>query len=313
MQSEDRAFCDDLQADKPTGLKLWWVAARPKTLGLAVSPVILATALALQNSGEIEHLEIPFIILLCAVAIQVGTNLFNDEADHANGTDNAKRLGPPRVTASGWALPHQVRIAGFLAFFIALCCGMYLAQTGGWPIAFGGLAALFAGYFYSHGPAPIAHTPMGEVAVLLSFGFFAVGGTVFLLIGHVPTSTYLWGGVLGLPAAAVLMLNNIRDMESDRRAGRRTLAILIGDTAARRLYAVVMLAPFVLIVGGVAVEIIGPGALFGFGAFFFTLKTIRAVRRLPSAPQLNPLLARTVLGQILLALSSALGVVLMPL
>lgn len=296
---------------KPNTLGLWWMAIRPKTLGLAISPVVVATALAWREAGELIRPQIPLIILMCAIAIQAGTNLFNDVQDHLNGTDDDTRLGPPRITAMGWALPQHVSSAGLFAFLIALLGGMYLIRTGGWPIFFGGLAALGAGYLYSRGPFPVSRSPFGEVVVIAFFGLFAVGGTLYLITGTVPPSAYLWGTILGLPAGAVLMLNNIRDFDSDRRAGRKTLAIILGDVRARRLYELLMTAPFALIVALVASDATKLGALLGFGAFLFTMRTVRAVAKTPAGPELNPLLGRTVQGQALLALTSAFGLAFM--
>ena len=292
---------------KPSSLSLWWMAIRPKTLGLAVSPVILATALVWRETSELARPEIPLVILLCAIAIQAGTNLFNDAEDHLNGTDDEQRLGPPRITALGWALPQHVSAAGLFAFLIALLGGMYLIQSGGWPIFFGGLAALWAGYLYSRGPFPISRSPFGEIVVIVFFGLFAVSGTLYLMTGNIPASAYLWGTIMGLPAGAVLMLNNIRDLDSDRKAGRQTLAIVLGDATARKFYAAMMIAPFVLIVVNVANDATEIGTLFGFAAFLFTMKTVRAVRKTPAGTSLNPLLARTVQGQTLLALTAAFG------
>lgn len=286
------------------------MAIRPKTLGLAISPVILGAAIAWSGHNAAVRPEVPLIILLCAIAIQAGTNLFNDAQDHLNGTDDPARLGPPRITALGWALPHQVSTAGLTAFLIALLGGLYLIQTGGWPIFFGGLTALGAGYLYSRGPYPVSHSPFGEVVVIAFFGLFAVGGTVYLMTGHVPHSAYLWGLVLGLPAGGVLMLNNIRDADGDHRAGRRTLAILLGNGFARGVYGGLMLAPFALIALAVGGGLVSPGALAGFAALPLAIKTVRALGATPTGPALNLLLAKTVQFQALLAISAALGLVI---
>ena len=295
---------------QPRGLRLWWMAIRPKTLGLAISPVILGAAIAWSGYGATFRPEVPLIIVLCAIAIQAGTNLFNDAQDHLNGTDDPARMGPPRITALGWALPHQVSTAALTAFLTALLGGLYLIQIGGWPIFFGGLSALWAGYLYSRGPYPVSRSPFGEVVVIAFFGLFAVGGTVFLMTGRVPSSTYLWGLVVGLPAGGVLMLNNIRDLDGDRRAGRRTLAILLGNGPARGVYIGSMLIPFVLIGLAAGGGLISPGALAGLAALPLAIKIIRALSAAPVGPALNPLLAKTVQFQFLLAISISLGLVI---
>jgi len=298
---------------RPTGLRLWWQAIRPKTLGMAVSPVVLGAALAWTSAAPIAHVEVPFVILLCAVAIQAGTNLFNDAQDFLNGTDGARgseRLGPPRVTALGWALPHQVSAAGLTAFLVALLGGLHLITIGGWPIFFLGLASLGAGYLYSHGPFPVSHSPVGEVIVILFFGVAAVGGTFYLHTGHLTPTALIWGLVLGLPAGAVLLLNNVRDAAGDRQAGRRTLAILIGVRASRVLYGIFLIAPYVLAACCVGAGLTPVGALLGFVTTPLALRNIQAFRTTAPGVNLNPLLGATVRFQGLFALTAALGMFL---
>lgn len=297
-------------AARPSLFHVWWTATRPKTLGLAVSPVVLGTAYAWTVNGTLLHPEAPLVILVCAVAIQVGTNLFNDAQDFVNGTDGDARLGPPRVTALGWALPHQVSAAGLTAFLIALLGGLHLIGIGGWPIFFGGLAALWAGYLYSHGPYPVSHSPFGEVVVLVFFGLFAVGGTVYLITGLIPSTALMWGGLIGLPASAVLLVNNVRDQVGDRAAGRRTLAVLVSARAAQWLYGAFIALPLagigVMVFSGIAPL----GALAGFAVLPLALRAIRTFAATPPGPALNGVLAATVKYQALLAISIAIGLVL---
>jgi len=299
---------------RPSTLGVWWQAIRPKTLGMAISPVLVGTALAwselASQSQPIHHMEVPAVILLCAIAIQIATNLFNDAQDFANGTDGpggTKRLGPPRITALGWALPHQVSAAGLSLFLLALLGGLHLIGIGGWPIFFLGLASLSAGYLYSHGPYPISHSPFGEVVVIGFFGIFAVVGTYYLQTGDVSDAAVLLGGAMGLPAGGVLLLNNVRDMKGDRDAGRRTVAIRIGLNASRSLYSALMLAPLVLLSMGVAAQTVSPGALCGLATIPLALKAIRTFRATEPGVALNPLLGTTVKFQGLLALTTAAG------
>lgn len=298
---------------QPRGAKLWWQAIRPKTLGMAISPVIIGTALAWTGATPVVHVEVPAVILLCAIAIQAGTNLFNDAQDFLNGTDGANgsdRLGPPRVTALGWALPHQVSIAGLTIFLAAMLGGLYLVAIGGWPIYILGISSLGAGYLYSRGPYPISHSPFGELVVIGFFGIAAVTGTYYLQIGGVSTAAWLWGVAMGLPAGAVLLLNNVRDAKGDQQAGRRTLAIRIGLTASRHLYGLLMIAPFVVLAITVATQMTSPGALAGLATAPLAIKNIRTFYATLPSPSLNPLLGATVRFQGLFALSTALGFVL---
>lgn len=294
----------------PTGVRLWWQAIRPKTLGMAASPVVLGAALAWTGTVPITHVEVPLIILLCATAIQAGTNLFNDAQDYLNGTDDAdgaERLGPPRVTALGWALPHHVSAAGLTAFLLALLGGLYLITIGGWPIYSLGLASLGAGYLYSHGPYPISHSPFGELVVIGFFGVAAVTGTTYLHTGAVTLEALIWGVAIGLPAGAVLLLNNVRDEIGDRQAGRRTLAILIGIKASRVFYGILVFAPYVISVFSVASGLTPLGALLGLLTMAFAVRNTLAFRTTAPSAALNPLLGATVRCQGLFALLSALG------
>ncbi|MFC1672582.1 1,4-dihydroxy-2-naphthoate octaprenyltransferase [Pseudomonadota bacterium] len=289
---------------------MWWQAIRPKTLGMAISPVVLGSALAWTGDAPVIHLEAPLIIVLCAVAIQAGTNLFNDVADHLNGTDDQMRLGPPRVTALGWALPHQVSSAGLTAFLIALLGGMYLVAIGGWAIYFLGLASLIAGYSYSHGPWPVSRTPLGELVVIAFFGIAAVCGTYYLITGAISDAAILCGVALGLPAGAVLLLNNVRDMQGDARTGRKTLAILVGLERSRMIYAALLVAPYVILAVSVALQQVAIGALVGLITVPLALKAITAFRRTEPSPAMNPLLGQTVRLQGWFALSVAGGMFL---
>ena len=153
----------------PQGLSLWIAATRPRTLTIAAAPVIAATALAFFDLGAINWV-ILVAVMACAVAIQAGTNLYNDAADGAAGHDGSGRIGPPRLTALGWATPEQVKVVALGSFALAAIIGSYLVFIGGWTIAVIGLIAILLGYGYSGGPMPISHSPLGEVFVVSFFG-----------------------------------------------------------------------------------------------------------------------------------------------
>lgn len=232
--------------DRPAGARLWLLAARPRTLPLAATPVLVGTALAWAH-GAPGSLAVALAALVAAMLIQAGTNLHNDAADFERGGDGADRLGPTRATAAGWAKPGQVRVAALIAFGLAFLLGIYLAIAGGWPIVAVGLASLAAGWAYSGGPRPISYSPFGELFVLVFFGFVAVGGSYWLQAGTLSASALLAGLATGTPAAAVLMVNNLRDLAADTAAGRRTLATVIGPVASRRAHALLALAPYALL------------------------------------------------------------------
>ncbi len=290
----------------PTGWRVWWTAARPRTLTLATAPVVAGTALAWAE-GASPLWPIALAALLAALLIQIGTNLHNDAADYERGNDLADRLGPLRVTAAGWATAAQVRIASRIAFGLAFLLGVFLVVIGGWPILAIGSASLIAGIAYSGGRRPISHTPFGELFVWIFFGIFAVTGSYWLQAGTLSPAAWIVGTAIGLPAAAVLLVNNLRDVVIDTHSGRRTLAAVLGDRRARRAYALLMLLPFA------SLPLLS-GA--GLGGAWLTLLTLPAslvlARRMlhTRGPALNVLLAQTAQCTLAFAGLLALGVLL---
>jgi 1,4-dihydroxy-2-naphthoate octaprenyltransferase len=292
--------------ERPSGWRLWLLAARPKTLGLAVGPVVAGTALAWAEGAPRAWLP-ALAALTAALAIQAGTNLHNDAADFERGTDRPDRVGPLRVTAAGWATPGQVHGAAFAAFGLAFLLGIYLVAMGGWPIVAIGLASLAAGWAYSGGPRPISHTPLGELFVLAFFGLAAVGGSHWLQSGAVTAFSLLGGTAVGLFAAAVLMVNNYRDVAGDTAAGRRTLAAVLGPAFARRAYAAMLLLPFALPPLLAHGPLGRPGAWLAWAVLPWCLMLIRRLARLAGA-ELNAVLAGTAKAGLGYALLLAVGV-----
>ncbi len=282
----------------------WLSAARPKTLPLAVAPVLGALLLTLADTGGLAPLT-ALATLVAAAAIQIGTNLYNDAADFERGTDTGERLGPPRAAAQGWFTSAQVKRAAHIAFLISFGLGLLLVLRGGWPILLLGLAAITAGYAYTGGPKPIAYGPYGEFYVLCFFGIAAVAGSYYLQTLTLSAGAISLGIALGLPAAAVLLLNNYRDFDTDRAAGRRTLCHVLGRPAARRVYAGLLLAPIgLLLLGGLP------------GWNWTVLAALPAagwlIRQLSNSDgqALNGLLARTGQYQLLLVALYAVGLTL---
>jgi 1,4-dihydroxy-2-naphthoate octaprenyltransferase len=223
----------------------WWLAIRPKTLSLSAAPVIVGNSLAWC---ALPHLSwtVAVATLLASLLIQIGTNLYNDAADHERGTDGADRLGPPRATAQGWLRAGQVKRGAAVSFVGAFLLGLYLVAVGGWPILILGLLSLAAGYTYTGGPRPIAYSASGELFVFIFFGLWAVGGSYYLQTSRLSYTALAAGAALGLLAAAVLLVNNYRDLDSDRRAHKLTLCHWLGRERSRRLFAVLLLVPFLL-------------------------------------------------------------------
>jgi 1,4-dihydroxy-2-naphthoate octaprenyltransferase len=235
---------------------LWWQAVRPRTLTLAAVPVIVGAALVHHEGGDLKT-GVFLLTLAAALLIQAATNLLNDAEDAGRGNDGPDRLGPVRVAGAGLATPRAVKRGATLLFALALVAGVLLVMEGGWPILALGLTALLAGWAYSSGPAPLSHTPYGEAFVVAFFGIAAVVGTVYLQTGSATPEAWVTGLALGLHAAAVLIMNNIRDQEADARAGRRTLALLLGRRRALVVYRSLLLLPFLLL--GLALGLAGVG------------------------------------------------------
>ena len=280
-------------------LQAWFLALRPKTLTVSLSPVILGTAVAWHFQGRL--LWGPLLAAIAAAAlIQVGTNLFNDVGDYLRGTDTPDRLGPPRATAQGWLTPAQVKAGAWLAFALALLCGFYLAQHGGWPIVFIGLASLAAGWAYTGGPFPIAYRPLGEVFVWVFFGLVAVGGSYYLQTLALGSSALIAGSLIGIHAAAVITVNNYRDLDGDARSGKNTLAVIMGRPATQRVYQVEMLAPYLGLCA--LIPDLGPAAALPLLSLPASLVLVRRFRQTAPGPIFNTLLAQTAGQQLLFAL-----------
>jgi 1,4-dihydroxy-2-naphthoate octaprenyltransferase len=222
----------------------WILAARPRTLGAAVVPVVAGAALAV-GAGSFDPLA-ALLIIACAVLIQIATNYFNDAIDHAKGADTAERLGPTRVTSSGMLAPRTVMRGGTVCLATAAALSIPLVLHGGWPILIIGILSLFFAYAYTGGPFPLAYLGLGEIFVVLFFGVIAVAGTFYLNTLAWSAEALLAGLQIGLHSSVLLAVNNLRDIESDRAANKRTLAARLGLTLARRENAVLVMAPFVL-------------------------------------------------------------------
>lgn len=283
-----------------TPLQAWLLATRPKTLGIAVIPVVVGSVLALAQTGTLYWLP-ALAAGLVAILIQIGVNLHNDAADHANGVDTAQRLGPLRVTAAGLLMARQVMQGVKFCFLFAFCLGVYLVAVGGWVILAAGLLSLVAGAAYSGGKYPISRSPFGELFVFVFFGLVATVGSYYLQTLQVDGKVVLAGCILGLPAAAVLVVNNTRDRESDQQAGRRTLAVLMGEGFSRVEYSRLLLWPFVIVAAS------GLGAYLPLLTLPWALYLLRAFYRVRQAAAFNPLLPLTAQFQGVLGLLLAVG------
>lgn len=224
--------------------KAWLLAARPHTLPAAVVPVLVGTAVGVAE-GPFRPLVF-LAALLAALLIQIGTNFANDLHDFHRGADTAERMGPTRVTQSGLITPEQVQRGIIVAFGLATVLGAYLAWVGGWPIVAIGIASILCGLAYTGGPWPFGYHGLGDVFVFIFFGVIAVTGSAYLQTGEI---TWLAVGAsipVGLLVTNILVINNLRDLPTDRAAGKRTLAVILGPNPTRIQYALFTLLAYVV-------------------------------------------------------------------
>jgi 1,4-dihydroxy-2-naphthoate octaprenyltransferase len=223
-------------------VKAWILAARPKTLSASIVPVLVGTAL-----GRFIHWPTFVYALLGAIFIQIGTNLVNDALDFKRGADTADRLGPLRVTQAGLLSARAVMAGAIVCFAIAALCGIPLIMRGGWPLLAIGVTSIVAAYAYTGGPYPLAYHGLGELFVLIFFGFVAVGGSYYVQTLTFDVRSLIAGFAVGCLAVALLAINNLRDVQSDRASNKKTLAVRFGETFGRFEIAASVLLPFIAI------------------------------------------------------------------
>jgi 1,4-dihydroxy-2-naphthoate octaprenyltransferase len=291
----------------PPLLSTWIGAMRPRTLTMALAPVVVGAALAWLIEGK-THVAAVLVAMLSAACIQIATNLFNDAKDFERGGDGPDRVGPLRAAASGLLSPEAIKRAAYGSFGLAALGGVFLIAVGGWPILLLGLASIASGWAYTGGPRPISYTPYGEIFVIAFFGLAAVCGTYWLCAGALALAPALAGCAVGLFAAGVLMVNNFRDAAADARVGRRTLAIVAGPERSRWLFAAMMLAPFALL-APLSASAPHNHMVLALGALPLALMQTRRLFVEPPGPGLNTVLARTAQTQAVFSLLLSLGAV----
>jgi 1,4-dihydroxy-2-naphthoate octaprenyltransferase len=223
----------------------WLAGARPRTLPLALAPVVLGAGSA--QWARAFDLVVFLLCVVVAVALQVGVNYANDYSDGIRGTD-AMRVGPARLTGSGRVEPAKVKRAAFVSFGVAILAGLALVLVSQlWLFLAIGTLALVAAWFYTGGRRPYGYQGLGEVVVFVFFGLVATVGTAWVMVGSIPAETWLTGSAAGFFASAVLLVNNIRDLEQDAQVGKKTLAVRLGDRPSRILLVVVLLMPYVIL------------------------------------------------------------------
>jgi 1,4-dihydroxy-2-naphthoate polyprenyltransferase len=292
----------------PSGLRIWLMAARVRTLPAAVAPVLVGTALA--GYQHVFH-PLRFIAaLIGAVFIQIGTNLSNDYSDARRGADTEDRLGPVRITAGGLVPPRQVLIATYLTFGVAVLAGVYLIVVAGWQLLLVGAASILAGVLYTGGPKPYGYEGLGELFVFLFFGIVAVAGSYFVQTKHLIWEAFALAVPVGLIAAAILVVNNFRDIDTDRRAGKRTLAVRLGRRRTRALYAAVVYGAFILAPATWVFGPLKPWVLLPWLTLPMAAGVVRIVRNHSDGPSLNQALAQTGILQLAFCMLLSAGLLL---
>lgn len=284
------------------------MAARPRTLPAAIAPVLVGTAAAVEWVGELPRLGAFLAALLGSVFIQIGTNLANDYSDAKRGADSVDRLGPVRVTSAGLVAPQRVLTATWIAFGVAVACGIYLTVVAGLVILLIGAVSIAAGVLYTGGPRPYGYAGLGEVFVFLFFGLVAVNGSYYVQVEQLDALPLGLSIAVGFLSTAILVVNNVRDIETDRRAGKMTLAVRMGRESATGLYRALVLGAFlVLPIALVA----GDGSLWpliGLASLPLAAPPLRAMSNRTDGPALNAALAQTgaLLGAFSLLVSAGL-------
>jgi 1,4-dihydroxy-2-naphthoate octaprenyltransferase len=294
------------QDSVPSRLSVWVQAARLKTLWASVAPVLVGTSLAWRDGAF--HSLAAAAALLGALALQVAANFANDLYDFERGTDTEERTGPLRVTQAGLVSPPAMRRALVAALAFAFLIGVYLVMRGGWPIVAIGLSSILATIFYTGGPRPYGYIGLGELFVFLFFGIIAVTGTYYVQSLTVTPTAFILSLPMGFLSVAILVVNNLRDIDTDRQSGKKTLAVRLGLKGARRELAIMFvcaaLVPILLIESGLCGFRVFAASFAMIGAF----PLMRTVYRTNDGPAMNRVLAQTAWLQLIYAVVVAVSV-----
>lgn len=274
----------------PSGVQRWIAGARPRTLPAAVVPVAVGAACAVGEGGDSGAVwwRVP-VAGVVSLALQVGVNYANDYSDGVRGTDDV-RVGPLRLVASGLASPGAVKRAALAAFGVAAVAGLALAAVTTWWLLLVGAVSILAGWGYTGGPKPYGYLGLGEVFVFVFFGLVATVGTTFVVVERIPWIAVVAGSFVGFLACALLVINNLRDLPTDREVGKRTLAVRLGDRPTRWMYASLIGGAFALVV---LMAVWRPAALLGLLALPAAVRPVRAVLGGASGAALIPVLGDT--------------------
>ena len=297
-----------------TSLNIWFQGARPKTLGAAIAPVLVGSAIACYEKSF--SLTISLLALLVSISIQIAVNFANDYSDGIKGTDD-QRVGPVRLVGQKLASPKSVKSAAILFFFLAALSGLIITiLSQQWWFLLLGLSAFVAAWTYTGGPKPYGYAGLGEVFVFIYFGLVAVIGTAYAQTLFLKPYFLLYAISIGLFASAILVANNLRDREKDYQNKKNTLAVKLGDKRTRDLYVLLMILPFILIISLFIYNKINPGARIGATvqiqllAIYFAWRSIKPVINKVTGKDLIPVLINTGKTELLWALLVSLALVL---
>lgn len=291
-----------------TKLEVWLHAFRIPTLSAAVVPVLVGTVVAHRH--EVFQPVAALAALVGAIAIQIGTNLANDLFDYRKGADSPDRIGPPRVLPMGWLTPSEIRAGIVAAFGTAVVAGSYLVAIRGWPILVIGLASIASGLAYTAGPLALAYTGLGDLFVFLFFGFVAVLGTYFAQAGTLDPEAVIAAIPVGALATAILVVNNLRDIDTDRAARKWTLAVLLGRRGARVEFAALLGAAFVVPLALWAQGLRSAWILLPLACASLAARTLQTVFEREDGPALNRALIDTAQLHLVFGLLFAIGIAL---
>jgi len=286
----------------------WILASRPATLPAAAAPVIVGSALA--ASASVFRWDAFVVILFAALAIQIGVNFANDLADAEKGADTAARIGPTRAVSTGLLTASRMKQGIVVAFGLATIAGFYLIWLAGWVILAIGVVSIAAALGYTNGPVPYGYYGLGELFVFIFFGLVATVGTRYVYDGTAPADAWAGGIAVGLLAAAILVANNTRDVDTDRVAGKRTLAVILGRNAARWLYASSVIGAFAVVLVAALTGTLPTWSLLTLAALPLTIQPIRTIFTETAGPPLIGVLKATARLQLVFAVLLSIGVLI---
>jgi len=286
----------------------WALAARPATLPAGVAAVVVGSALAAADG--VFRWDALVVTLFAALAIQVGVNYANDLADAQKGADTEERIGPTRAVAAGLLTSGQMRQGIAIAFVLAAIAGVYLIWLAGWVILAIGIVSIIAALGYTNGPIPYGYYGLGEVFVFVFFGLVATVGTRYVYDRAAPADAWMSGISMGLLAAAILVANNVRDIETDRIAGKRTLAVILGRQPARWMYTLVVVLAYAAIAIAAAAGVLPSWTMLTFVSIPLAVQPVRTIFTQTEGPPLIGVLKATARLQLVFAALLALGVLI---